>query len=133
MGFTAGPATRWKEHVRSASEKTDRNYNDSFKSAIRGFTQGFNHFILAAASTEKVAQKKEAAAIHFYKPKLNTREPSTFSEYSYSFRALSKSIVSSCAKKPKIKTTSQNVKSDSDRVTVEAVVLQRVTRNALKR
>ncbi|PRO68899.1 hypothetical protein C6Y39_10070 [Alteromonas gracilis] len=74
------------------------------------------------ASTEKAAQSKETAFIQFYKPKLNTREPSASREYSYPFSALSSSIVSSCVMKPKTKKTELNVKSDSDRVTVEAIV-----------
>ncbi len=60
IGYTADPARRWQEHVRSASEKTDRNYNNSFKSAIRGFPEGFKHFILAVASTERAAQSKRS-------------------------------------------------------------------------
>ncbi|WP_334058313.1 GIY-YIG nuclease family protein [Alteromonas sp. S005] len=132
IGYTVDPARRWQEHVRSASEKTDRNYNNNFKSAIRRSPEGFKHFILAVASTEKAAQLREAAAIQFYKPKLNTREPSASCEYSYPFRALSSSIVSSCVMKPKNKKTELNVKSDSDRVTVEAIVFTEGDKKRLK-
>lgn len=132
IGFTADPARRWQEHVRSASEKTDRNYNNNFKSAIRRYLEGFKHFILAVASTEKAAQLREAAAIQFYKPKLNTREPSASREYSYPFSALSSSIVSSCVMKPKTKKTELNVKSDSDRVTVEVIVFTEGDKKRLK-
>ncbi|APD93962.1 hypothetical protein BM523_08160 [Alteromonas mediterranea] len=132
IGYTADPARRWQEHVKSAFEETDRNHNNSFKKAIRAHPQGFKHFILAVASTDNIAQTKEAAAIRFYKPGLNTRELSALGEHHYTFRALNNTIVSSLVIRPRSRKRELNTKSDSDRVTVEAIVFTQGERKRLK-
>lgn len=132
IGYSTNPARRWEEHVKSAFEETDRNHHNSFKNAIRAHPEGFKHFILAVASTDSIAQTKEAAAIRFYKPRLNTREPSALGEHHYTFRALNNTIVSSLVMRPRSQKKEQNTKSDSDRVTVEAIVSTQGERKRLK-
>lgn len=73
IGWSSDPVKRWQEHCEAARTPTSPYYDDRFRAAIRGFPQGFKHYILAVASTEVAATRKEAAAIDYYQPTLNER------------------------------------------------------------
>lgn len=132
IGYTEDPVRRWKEHERSALQKDDRNYKNAFKEAIRAFPQGFKHYILATASNETCAKKKESSAIKFYKPELNTKADYIASERDYDFRELESGILLSCVFKQKRKVQENNSRSDRDRVTVDAIVYKQGDRKRLK-
>ncbi|MBB1384381.1 GIY-YIG nuclease family protein [Pseudoalteromonas sp. SG45-5] len=62
---------RWNEHMQLAKSLTHPESMQKFKQALR-HNKNWHHYIIATASNQEKADKVEAAAIAFYKPKLNS-------------------------------------------------------------
>lgn len=73
IGFSNDPVKRWVEHFQDAMSECSPNFDTLLKSAIRGTRfSNIRHLVLAVADTERLARRKEAEAIRFYKPRLNS-------------------------------------------------------------
>lgn len=72
IGYSNDPVQRWQDHVGDAFNSNCPNYDSRFKRAIRAHAGSVRHLILAVANDEGLAMRKEAEAIRFYKPSLNT-------------------------------------------------------------
>jgi hypothetical protein len=92
IGFASDPVKRWQEHFADAHNPCSVYANDLFKKALRGFPQGFKHYIIAAARTEEEARNKEAAAIRFYKATLNIRNEYGAGDANFNYQPISAQI-----------------------------------------
>lgn len=59
---------RWNAHRQTAESKSDPEYEQKFKKALRK-SKRWNHYVVAIADTQQLANDVESAAIEFYKPK----------------------------------------------------------------
>ncbi len=122
IGWSNDPVKRWQEHCEAARTPTSPYYDDLFRSAIRGFPQGFKHYILAVASTDLAAKRKEAAAIEFYKPALNERPEYSTTDSDYGFRPIDQQIGRVAFLQTKRLRRDVNLHTDKDRIPLIAEI-----------
>lgn len=73
IGFSNDPVKRWIEHFQDAMNGCSPNFDTLLKSAIRRTSfANIRHLVLAVADNERLARRKEAEAIRFYKSRLNS-------------------------------------------------------------
>lgn len=81
---------RWNEHILIARSVNHPEHEQRFKKSLREFTTWI-HYIIGYSDTQSEADDIEAAAIEFYKPKLNSHPGRGMKNYeAYDFRALEK-------------------------------------------
>ncbi|QBF82093.1 hypothetical protein EXU30_04760 [Shewanella maritima] len=89
IGFSSDPAKRWAEHISDSVDKLNRNYSAPFKASLRKYSPtNWKHYLIASTTSEKLARNREAAAILFYKPKLNKRPELVPFDRDYGFQSI---------------------------------------------
>jgi predicted GIY-YIG superfamily endonuclease len=92
IGRTDDPVRRLQEHYADAFNINIHHYNEEFKVAIRKCGTVMEHYIVALATSEEIAKKKEAAAILFYSDRLNVIVDSKGDDRDYGFRTIDSQI-----------------------------------------
>lgn len=121
VGRTDDPVRRLQEHYADAFNISNHHYSDEFKIAIRKYANVMEYFIVALATSEEIAKKKEAAAILFYSAQLNMIVDSK-GDRDYDFRSIDSQIALSVVLEKKRRVGTTHSRGDNQRKTVTAEI-----------